>query len=100
MDKTRVTMEPKKSGGGGAFYVPGNDRVFYKPPEKKSPFGLHVFANANAKREGHISERIDNQHDSSDYGKDYNHQRESGGRYEQDQCGGGMEESGVDMKVQ
>ncbi|ONI11704.1 hypothetical protein PRUPE_4G121400 [Prunus persica] len=89
MDKTKVTMEPKKSGGAGAFYVPGNDRVFYKPPEKKSPLGLHVFANANAKREGHISERIDKQHDSSDYGKDYYHQRKSGGRYEQDQCGGG-----------
>lgn len=38
LDKTTVTLEPEKSSGGGLF-VPGKDRVVYRPPERKSLLG-------------------------------------------------------------
>ncbi|KAL6186353.1 hypothetical protein ACLB2K_042473 [Fragaria x ananassa] len=48
LDKTTATLEPEKSSGGGLF-VPGKDRVVYRPPERKSLLGLDVLA--IAKRE-------------------------------------------------
>eukprot|EP00257_Ricinus_communis_P008936 XP_002527133.2 pre-mRNA-splicing factor ATP-dependent RNA helicase DEAH7 isoform X1 [Ricinus communis] len=50
-DKTILTMEPEKSeGGGGLLFVPGKDRVEFKPPQRKSLLGLDALA--NAKRSG------------------------------------------------
>ncbi|PRQ34215.1 hypothetical protein RchiOBHm_Chr5g0066381 [Rosa chinensis] len=35
LDKTTATSEPENNSGGGLF-VPGKDRVVYRPPERKS----------------------------------------------------------------
>lgn len=45
LDKTTVTLEAEKSSNGG-LYLPGKDRVVFKPPERKSILGLDVLANA------------------------------------------------------
>uniref|UniRef100_A0A5B6ZC59 RNA helicase n=1 Tax=Davidia involucrata TaxID=16924 RepID=A0A5B6ZC59_DAVIN len=49
LDKTTVTLEPDTTSGGG-LYVPGNDRVVFRPSQRKSLLGLDVLA--NVKREG------------------------------------------------
>ncbi|ONI30062.1 hypothetical protein PRUPE_1G229100 [Prunus persica] len=49
LDKTTVTLEPEVDNAGGLF-VPGKDRVVFRPPERKSLLGLDVLA--IAKREG------------------------------------------------
>ncbi|PQQ16303.1 pre-mRNA-splicing factor ATP-dependent RNA helicase DEAH7 [Prunus yedoensis var. nudiflora] len=49
LDKTTVTLEPEVNNAGGLF-VPGKDRVVFRPPERKSLLGLDVLA--IAKREG------------------------------------------------
>ncbi|CAB4294557.1 unnamed protein product [Prunus armeniaca] len=49
LDKTTVTLEPEVNKAGGLF-VPGKDRVVFRPPERKSLLGLDVLA--IAKREG------------------------------------------------
>ncbi|KAL6969289.1 RNA helicase [Sarracenia purpurea var. burkii] len=44
LDKTTTVLEPEKTSGGGLF-VPGNDRVVFRPPERKSLLGLDLLAN-------------------------------------------------------
>ncbi|CAL5338168.1 unnamed protein product [Camellia sinensis] len=44
LDKTTTVLEPEKASGGG-LYVPGKDRLVFKPPERKSLLGLDVLAN-------------------------------------------------------
>lgn len=44
LDKTTATLEPDKSSGGGLF-VPGKDRVVYRPPERKSLLGKISYFN-------------------------------------------------------
>ncbi|XAR60206.1 RNA helicase [Bertholletia excelsa] len=44
LDKTMSMLEPEKTGDGGLF-VPGKDRVIFRPPERKSLLGLDVLAN-------------------------------------------------------
>lgn len=45
----KVTLEPEKSGAAG-LYIPGKERVVFRPSERKSLLGLDVLA--NAKRAG------------------------------------------------
>lgn len=43
LDKLTDTLEPEDTTTGGLF-VPGKDRVVFRPPEKKSILGLiHIF---------------------------------------------------------
>ncbi|OVA17529.1 Helicase [Macleaya cordata] len=51
LDKTTVTLEPDKVSNGGLF-VPGKDRVVFRPPERKSLLGLDVLANAKRESKG------------------------------------------------
>ncbi|KAL3818680.1 hypothetical protein ACJIZ3_004585 [Penstemon smallii] len=44
IDKTTDTLEPEDTGTGGLF-VPGKDRVMFRPSEGKSVLGLDVLAN-------------------------------------------------------
>ncbi|KZV44090.1 hypothetical protein F511_10761 [Dorcoceras hygrometricum] len=44
LDKITDTLEPDNTGFGGLF-VPGQDRVVFRPSEKKSILGLDVLAN-------------------------------------------------------
>ncbi|KAK2969278.1 hypothetical protein RJ640_030819, partial [Escallonia rubra] len=53
LDKTTVTLEPDRTSGGG-LYVPGKDRLVFRPPERKSLLGLDVLA--NVKRGGSMVE--------------------------------------------
>lgn len=39
MDKTTITLEPDKTSSGGLF-VPGKERVVFKPSERKSLLGI------------------------------------------------------------
>lgn len=39
LDKTTTTLEPDGASGGG-LYVPGKDRVVFRPPERKSLLGM------------------------------------------------------------
>ncbi|KAM3205935.1 pre-mRNA-splicing factor ATP-dependent RNA helicase DEAH7 [Capsicum annuum] len=43
LDKTTTTLEPDKSSSGGLF-VPGKERVVFKPSERKSLLGLDALA--------------------------------------------------------
>ncbi|GMN49209.1 hypothetical protein TIFTF001_018375 [Ficus carica] len=45
LNKTKETLEGEKISGGG-LYLPGKDRVVFKPPERKSLLGLDILANA------------------------------------------------------
>ncbi|KAF8390619.1 hypothetical protein HHK36_025146 [Tetracentron sinense] len=45
LNKTTITLEPDKVNSGG-LYVPGKDRVVFRPSERKSLLGLDVLANA------------------------------------------------------
>ncbi|XP_019200353.1 PREDICTED: pre-mRNA-splicing factor ATP-dependent RNA helicase DEAH7 isoform X1 [Ipomoea nil] len=45
LDKTTTTLEPDGASGGG-LYIPGKDRVVFRPPERKSLLGLDVLASA------------------------------------------------------
>ncbi|PON82826.1 DNA helicase, ATP-dependent [Trema orientale] len=45
VDKTTATLEAEKTTGGG-LYLPGKDRVVFRPPERKSLLGLDILANA------------------------------------------------------
>ncbi|KAE9454731.1 hypothetical protein C3L33_13370, partial [Rhododendron williamsianum] len=46
---TTSVLEPEKTSSGGLF-VPGKDRLVFRPPERKSLLGLDVLA--NVKRDG------------------------------------------------
>ncbi|XP_010248953.1 PREDICTED: pre-mRNA-splicing factor ATP-dependent RNA helicase DEAH7 [Nelumbo nucifera] len=50
LDQTTATLEPEKVTGG--LYVPGKDRVVFKPPERKSILGLDVLADAKRASKG------------------------------------------------
>lgn len=43
VDKITETLEPEKASSGG-LYVPGKDRLVFRPPERKSVLGLDVLA--------------------------------------------------------
>ncbi|XP_015894382.1 pre-mRNA-splicing factor ATP-dependent RNA helicase DEAH7 [Ziziphus jujuba] len=43
VDKTTAMLEPENASGGG-LYVPGKDRIVFRPPERKSLLGLDVLA--------------------------------------------------------
>uniref|UniRef100_A0A0V0HLF9 Putative ovule protein n=1 Tax=Solanum chacoense TaxID=4108 RepID=A0A0V0HLF9_SOLCH len=43
LDKTTTTLEPDKTSSGGLF-VPGKERVVFKPSERKSLLGLDALA--------------------------------------------------------
>lgn len=45
IDKTIANLEPDKTSGGGLF-MPGKDRVVFRPPQRKSLLGLDVLAEA------------------------------------------------------
>ncbi|XP_058193067.1 pre-mRNA-splicing factor ATP-dependent RNA helicase DEAH7 isoform X1 [Rhododendron vialii] len=49
LDMTTSVLEPEKTSSGGLF-VPGKDRLVFRPPERKSLLGLDVLA--NVKRDG------------------------------------------------
>jgi pre-mRNA-splicing factor ATP-dependent RNA helicase DHX38/PRP16 len=38
VDKITETLEPEKASSGG-LYVPGKDRLVFRPPERKSVLG-------------------------------------------------------------
>lgn len=41
MDKTTAMLEPENASGGG-LYVPGKDRIVFRPPERKSLLGKYL----------------------------------------------------------
>ncbi|KAK4423938.1 Pre-splicing factor ATP-dependent RNA helicase DEAH7 [Sesamum alatum] len=51
VDKTTDTLVPEESTTGGLF-VPGKDRVVFRPPERRSVLGLDVLANAKRESKG------------------------------------------------
>ncbi|KAL0372285.1 UNVERIFIED_CONTAM: Pre-splicing factor ATP-dependent RNA helicase DEAH7 [Sesamum calycinum] len=51
VDKTTDTLVPEESTTGGLF-VPGKDRLVFRPPERRSVLGLDVLANAKRESKG------------------------------------------------